>query len=166
MILAVTGHRPDKLGGYSSLAMRRLDLFAEVILRHWTIENTIEKVITGMALGWDQSVARVCVALDIPFLAAIPFAGQERLWPDASKQVYNTLLRQAIEVVTVCEGSYTSHKMQKRNEWMVDHADVLLALWNGTTGGTRNCVHYAERKQVEVVRLWDDWQKFLVAYEA
>jgi uncharacterized phage-like protein YoqJ len=33
--------------------------------------------------------------------------------------------------------------MQDRNKWMVDHCDALVAIWNGTSGGTANCVKYA-----------------------
>ena len=42
----------------------------------------------------------------------------------------------------VSNGPYTSAAMQVRNEWMADHCDVLLALWNGTPGGTANCLRY------------------------
>lgn len=35
--------------------------------------------------------------------------------------------------------------MQKRNEWMVDRIDELLAIYNGTPGGTKNCIDYAKK---------------------
>jgi uncharacterized phage-like protein YoqJ len=35
--------------------------------------------------------------------------------------------------------------MQVRNEWMVDHCNDLLAVWDGSDGGTGNCVRYAQR---------------------
>ncbi len=35
--------------------------------------------------------------------------------------------------------------MQKRNEWMVDNCDMLVAVWDGTDGGTYNCIDYAKR---------------------
>ncbi len=40
--------------------------------------------------------------------------------------------------------------MQVRNEYMVDRADLVLALWNGTPGGTGNCVRYARTRGVPV----------------
>ena len=43
--------------------------------------------------------------------------------------------------------------MQRRNEYMVDKADTLIAVWNGTSGGTANCVKYAKKKGVDIVRL-------------
>ncbi|PAD70641.1 hypothetical protein CHH83_02225 [Bacillus sp. 7586-K] len=36
--------------------------------------------------------------------------------------------------------------MQKRNEWMVDNSDYVIAVWDGTKGGTGNCVKYAQKQ--------------------
>ena len=34
--------------------------------------------------------------------------------------------------------------MKKRNRYMVDQADVLLAVWDGTPSGTGSTVQYAK----------------------
>jgi len=44
-----------------------------------------------------------------------------------------------------------SHKMDKRNEWMVDKADSILAVFKQTPGGTANCVQYAKSKGKRIV---------------
>lgn len=36
-----------------------------------------------------------------------------------------------------------SEKMQKRNEWMVDHASCGIGVFSGKPGGTMNCLLYA-----------------------
>ena len=131
-IMAVTGHRPEKVGGYSDEASKRLTTFAEEMLKFYKPEA----VITGMALGWDQAVAEACRQLNIPFIAAIPFKGQESKWPRESQVHYRELLSCAKEVVEVCQPGYAAWKMQRRNEWMVCRATRVLALWNGTSGGT------------------------------
>jgi hypothetical protein len=155
MVLAITGHRPDKLGGYDGGTYTSLVSFAKRILG----ELKPIKVITGMALGWDQAVAQACVELEIPFVAAIPFRGQDSRWPGESQDRYHALLNKAVEIVTVSQGGYSAQKMQVRNEWMVDHCDVLLALWDGSSGGTANCVRYAEAKKVPIINVWSDWVK-------
>jgi uncharacterized phage-like protein YoqJ len=44
--------------------------------------------------------------------------------------------------------------MQVRNEYMVDHADVVIAIWNGNQhGGTFNAVSYARQKHKPVIRI-------------
>jgi len=44
---------------------------------------------------------------------------------------------------------YKASKMQKRNIWIVDNSDGLVAVWDGTPGGTANCVEYARNKSRE-----------------
>ena len=140
--IAVTGHRPDKLGGYGDTATR--DAIIEA-LHAALVDLQPAKAISGMALGVDQYFAQVCVELEIPFVAAIPFEGQESRWPKLAQRRYATLIAHAAEVITVCDGGYKAWKMQTRNQWMVDHCDRLIAVWNGGAGGTGNCVRYAER---------------------
>lgn len=143
MPIAVTGHRPDKIGGY--------DFYNPV--RTWVREQLKRKLldlrpqyaISGMALGVDQDFAYVCLEIGVPFLAAIPFVGQESRWPEASQQFYRDLMARAYHVVVVSPGGYAAWKMQTRNEYMVNLCRVLIAVWDGTPGGTGNCVRYAER---------------------
>lgn len=49
--------------------------------------------------------------------------------------------------------SYYPEIMQKRNILVVDSVDKLLAVWNGTSGGTANCVSYARScfKDIEII---------------
>jgi uncharacterized phage-like protein YoqJ len=159
MILSVTGHRSNKLGGYSEEARFTLDSFAAEMLR----KLSPDKIITGMALGWDTAIATSCLNLGIPYIAAIPFEGQERRWKLEDKELYHHLLEYADKVVDV--SLEVDDKLppltfptyyQHRNEWMVDNSDVLLALWNGGNGGTANCVRYAKGKRL-TINAWEMW---------
>jgi uncharacterized phage-like protein YoqJ len=109
-----------------------------------------EKVITGMALGVDQWAAMIAYKLGIPFLAAIPFENQESKWPEKSQKTYRLLRKLAAEEVIVSEGGYSIDKMQTRNVWMVDNSDKLIAVWDGTKGGTGNCVEYAKSANKDI----------------
>lgn len=151
MIVAFTGHRPDKLGGYKlpNDTYIRVCQKIDAALK----ELKPEKVITGMALGIDQWAASIAHKLHIPFLAAIPFEGQEKAWPEASQKIFRLLRKLATEEVIVSPGGYSAHKMQVRNEWMVDHCDKLIAVWDGTPGGTANCVTYAESVGKSIIRI-------------
>lgn len=150
-VVAVTGHRPDKLGGYDRGNP----------LRTWIRERLSESLsninpkrcISGMAIGVDQDFADVCVDLRIPFIAAIPFEGQEKLWPPSSQEYYRELLKKAMLRKVISEGGYHASKMQRRNEWMVDNCQILIAVWDGSGGGTGNCVKYAEKIGREIVRI-------------
>ena len=151
MIVAFTGHRPDKLGGFK-LPNPTYSYVCQQIEKS-LIELKPEKVISGMALGVDQWAASIAHKLGIPFIAAVPFAGQETVWPAASKSIYNKLISLASEVVIVCPGTYSAAKMQVRNEWMVDRCDQLIAIWDGTKGGTGNCVDYATKVGKQIFRI-------------
>jgi uncharacterized phage-like protein YoqJ len=100
------------------------------------------EVISGMALGVDQWWAKAALDLGIPYHAYIPFKGQESRWPEQSVKGFEHLLLNAKDMKIVCEGGYAPWKMQKRNEAMVDDAEVCVAVWDGTKGGTGNCVEY------------------------
>lgn len=153
MIISFTGHRPNKLPdqktGYD------LNNPTNTYIAN-QIENKLlglkpEKIISGMALGVDTIAANVAVKLNIPFIAAIPFIGQESKWPEKSQKIYRDLLCKASEKIIVSSGSYTSYKMQIRNQYMVDNSDILIAVFDGSSGGTKNCVDYAISKNKQII---------------
>jgi uncharacterized phage-like protein YoqJ len=159
LILFGTGHRPDKLGGYGSEIVKKTISVAKLGLNQLIDEGyEITKVISGMALGWDQALAEAAEELALSWEAYVPFEGQEKAWPLSSQQKYHKLLAKANNTIIVCEGGYASWKMQKRNEAMVNASNAGLALWNGTSGGTRNCIYYAEEKSIPVRNMWSYWE--------
>lgn len=153
-IIAGTGHRLNKLVAHASRS--ELSGFAVMVL---TSKFKPTRVISGMALGWDMALAEAALGLGIPLVAAVPFKGQESVWPQDAQRRYAALLGLAAEVVYVCKPGYEAWKYQRRNEWMTDRCDVLLALWNGTPGGTANCVRYAQKKGKKIVNVWDDLER-------
>ena len=153
-LLAGTGHRPPKLGGYSfAVADKLRDLAHEVIDR---VRPDI--IISGMALGWDTALAEAAIERRIHLTAAVPFDGQESRWPEESQDHYGWLLEHADEVVVVSPGDYAVWKMTKRNKWMVERATAIAALWNGTKrGGTWNCIRDARSVDVPIIMMWKTW---------
>lgn len=155
MIIAGTGHRPDKLGGYGEItAKKALDVASQYLE-----QNKPDVVISGMALGWDQALAVAAIMQKIEIWAYIPFMGQEAVWPPKAKELYAWIHDHCNYVHFVCDPGYAAWKMQKRNELMVDHADRVVALWNGTSGGTANCIAYAQKKHKPIINLWDEYAK-------
>ena len=156
MILTGTGHRPNKIGGYGVDIARHMELLAEECL----VELKPDVVISGMALGWDQALAFAAHHQKIDWWAYVPFKNQDKMWPEKSKQVYAQLLLLANRVVIVCDGEYAPWKMQKRNEAMIDQCDTVLALWNGSGGGTANCVAYANKIGRPIINVWEKWSRY------
>jgi uncharacterized phage-like protein YoqJ len=165
LIVAGTGHRPDKIrigsrNAYDEAVALRLMQFAMRCLT----KLQPELVISGMALGWDQALAAAAVWLKIPFDAYVPFTGQESMWPQASQRQYRALLAKARRTVMSCEGSYAAWKMQRRNQDMVGACTTLLALWDGSPGGTGNCVRWAQIQadrtgKPTIHNVWPAWER-------
>jgi uncharacterized phage-like protein YoqJ len=177
MKIAITGHRPNKLGNdYNLISPLIIAIKEEIksIVEIYAVEcmekNEELRLITGMALGIDTLFARIAVELHIPFIAAVPFRGQENRWVQSSIDEYYSLLKLASKIVCTDTGKvfedinvgkflseprteFSGHKMQKRNEWMVNNCDRLIAVWDGTGGGTANCIRYAESIGKEIVRI-------------
>lgn len=160
--LAVTGHRPDKahqFDPWSQASHTRLREFARGELRRLQPS----RVITGMALGFDLAIADACALDGIPFVAAVPCDNQERKWTPYWQSTYQFLLANAAEVHVVSPGPYQGWKMLRRNVWMLEQlgpGDKLLALWDGSSGGTGHCCKSAENMQITMENCWERWKEF------
>lgn len=160
MIVAATGHRPDKLGGYGDQASTNLVALAVDAIND--LANNCDPrdfVISGMALGWDMAVAEAACIWGVPFHAYVPFEGQESRWPIKSQRLWKRLIDRAAKVVVCSGGGYAPWKMQERNKRMVDDADLILALWNGSDGGTANCVNYAQQRGKPIKNVWSHYER-------
>jgi uncharacterized phage-like protein YoqJ len=173
--ICFTGHRPDKLGGYNWKTKQNIQLLSklnEVILSIFETKGIKETIfIFGGALGIDQMSFSICEQirnkrkLYVELVLAIPFEKQDSNWIGAEdKQRYNHQKTVADEVVFVDTiegyqfngvpvGEYHVAKMQLRNQWMVDHSDLVIAVFDGTKGGTGNCINYAKKKNKEILIL-------------
>jgi len=163
MQLVVTGHRPQKLGGFNNHAAHKQ---IQKAIHKFIEELQPEIVFTGMALGVDQWVAASCVTLNIPFIACLPFKNQHLKWSYPCTQQYNRLLKAAAKIVYVDRQPgyisdkvppdvYNSAKMMRRNQYMADQmkdGDILLAVcqrWEHS--GSKIMINMVENKQKDIV---------------
>ena len=162
-----TGHRPQKLGGWDWMNEKNLSILKELRLKViYLIENeSATNFIFGGAIGIDQMAFAVVLKLkkekysNIKLTIAVPFKNQWIKWRIIDVEKYKKQLTNSDKVVYVDElintrysctlagvGNYHRDKMQIRNEYMVDNSDFVVAVWDGTKGGTCNCVRYALEK--------------------
>lgn len=162
--IGVTGHRPDKLGGYNPrnpvrVAMR--EAFKEYLLcligAHLLETGSIDaEVYVGMAQGWDTDCAEVCIAAQVPFVACVPFDGQEKLWDSSARRLYKELLAKA-KLVNVLGHAPTgknaaTHLLHRRNAFIVENCSVIVAAFDGSPGGTAVTLNFARsRKRKEYI---------------
>ena len=126
------------------------------LLREKVIELVSEgyrHFISGGALGADSDFAEIVIDLrkcaypDITLEIAVPCPNQDLKWRAEDKRRYKKICK-AADSVNVISEKYSGFCMQKRNEYMVDHSDFVIVVWNGKTqGGTYQTFQYAQRKK-------------------
>ena len=89
---------------------------------------------------------------DITLEAAIPCLSQSDGWTAAQQERYRDLLA-LCNYRTVVQEKYDPGCMHRRNRYMVDHSSLLLAVHDGSTGGTRYTIEYALRRRKDVLIL-------------
>lgn len=158
MRVIITGHRPKKLpGGYNWSHPYNAEIISWMSMQLRTINlgKGLITACTGMALGIDQMFAHVCWSMDIDFIAFIPCKNQEKVWPIYSQNFYKGLLKKAHKVIYVHDGSYYDGCMQERiamRDWTLEDKDnTLLAIWNGTPGGTANMIEVCKEKEMKII---------------
>lgn len=154
-----TGHRPEKLPWGSKeddprcLALKgkiqkELDTAYHRGYRHF---------ISGMARGTDLYFCEAALALReryhaVTVEAAVPFAGQAERWSATEQQRYHALLDRC-DFETVIQHHYSPGCLQRRNRYLVDHASLLIAAYNGKGGGTLYTLSYAIEQELELIIL-------------
>lgn len=152
-----TGHRPDKLPwGLDENSAECRKLRIEIAIQLEALHSAgIAHFISGMALGCDLLFAEAVLAMreeydDVTLEAAIPCDSQANSWPEEQKERYNAILS-SCDTVTFVQHQYTPGCMLRRNRYMVDNSSVLLACFNGSSGGTMNTLLYARRQGVKTI---------------
>ena len=154
-----TGHRPTKLPWRYDEADPR----CTALKRRMTdavelaYEQGYRHFICGMAMGCDLYFCECVLALrerrpEVTIEAAIPCPTQADAWPEAQRARYRALV-EACDFETMVSARYTSSCMQRRDRYMVDHASLLIAAFDGSAGGTRYTMEYAMRRGISVVDL-------------
>lgn len=160
-----TGHRKLADQYYNrynpSVEWQTLATFLDEVVRSLIYNYHVDLFITGLAIGVDmlagECVQRVRISLTEPnavptpgpptqikLVGAMPFPSQAGKWPQPTRDHFTSVYNMCDEVVAVSQDPYSPAKMQIRNEWMVDRATYVIAIWNGIeSGGTWNCIRYA-----------------------
>ena len=128
---AFTGHRPQSLPfGFNEADERCIALKQK--LRDEIIRQIEENGIT--------------------LECAIPCETQAEKWSEALRDRYFDIASKC-DKETLLQQRYTPDCMHKRNRYMVDQADYIIAVWNGKPSGTGKTVQYAQQqgKPVRVI---------------
>ena len=155
--ICFTGHRPKGLPwGYNENLVSCLN-FKKYMKKLLVIKinEGYNCFIVGMALGIDMIVAEILLELkleyDISIECAIPCLNQESRWSRIQQERYKGILKKCDKVTYISRNEYTVDCMQKRNEYMVNNSDLVIAVWNGSASGTLNTINYAKGKNIDTI---------------
>ena len=141
----VTGHR--------DIPAEQVDRIRELLRQEilTAIEDGCTHFISGFAAGADllfaELVAELKAVHPITLEAAIPYPGRMKT-PD---KTFQRLIR-SCDVVKIHSDSYSKDCYMRRNRYMVDRSQRVIAVYDGrSTGGTATTLRYARGKDVRVV---------------
>lgn len=154
-----TGHRPEKLPWGDNEGDDRCAAVKE------QLEQTVNELydrgyrhfICGMARGGDFYFAEAVLLLrarreNVTLEAAIPCPEQADRWSEEDRQRYRELVELA-NFETIISPTYVRECMFQRNHYMVSKSNAIIALFNGSKGGTMNTVLDARRRGLEIIMI-------------
>ena len=149
---AFTGHRPERL----SIPEAAVIAWLNKEIRS-AVEVGFTQFISGMQRGVDIWAAESILILrdegkTVRLIAASAFCGMENQWDKKWQVRYNRILTSADEVHYISDHP-GRRAFFDRNNWMVDRASRLLAVYTGAPGGTRETIRYAEAQGLQIIRM-------------
>ena len=149
--VSFTGYRPEKLPFFSEDDPMCVELKNRLSKQiEQLIKDGADEFFSGMARGVDMWAAEAVLELkrtypNIKLTAVIPCPEQADGWIDEDRDRYHAIL-EACDKKLVISPHYSKGCMQKRNRALVDTCDILVAVFDGQSGGTKQTVDYAKSK--------------------
>ncbi len=160
MVCCVTGHRPKGFP-FSRDEDDLANVEYEEVLRQSIVKLVHQgyfDFVAGMAEGADMDFAETVLFVKnsmeydcITMEAALPCPVSMPQKPTVFHYRRDAVLK-ACDRVTAVSPCYHKGCMQKRNQYMVDKADLVLAIWNGEcSGGTWGTIKYARKRNKPIL---------------
>ena len=154
--VSFTGYRPSKLNFFGEDDPMCEDLKGRLARKIEELAAAgADRFFSGMALGVDTWCAEAVLELKkqlpkITLTAVIPCRNQDEKWNSDERRRYRSLLEKCDRVICISE-NYVKDCMHKRNRALVDLCDVLVAVYDGKSGGTEYTVNYAEKCRKKII---------------
>jgi uncharacterized phage-like protein YoqJ len=135
-LVLVTGHRPDRLGGYepnpaSDAVRERL----VAMLRAMVEVDGPLTVVSGLRLGAEQLGAEAALAEGLPLVAVLPFPNPDAPWPAASRRWFADVLAAADATITLeakepATKQLAGASIGRRDAWLARNVDAAVVVWD------------------------------------
>ena len=145
---AFTGHREID----EHFSVEKLNIQIETL-----IKNGVDTFYNGGAVGFDLIAAKQILAFKekyphIKLVVCVPYYGQEKYYAQEEKKAYANVCKNADEVVVLSEHYYKGCFL-KRNDYLCERADALLAYQHSEKGGTAYTVKKFKKTGGKIILL-------------
>lgn len=119
----------------------------------------------GMAVGFDLAAAEIALSLrnelkGLRIVAVVPFKGMQNRFSESQRALFEQIITEADEVVTLAE-RYSVSCYMTRNNYLVDNSSAVIAYFTGEKGGTAYTVRRAVKKLSFIVNIYNNPQQKL-----
>jgi len=152
------GHRSQKLPwGFDEdderCKVMKVNLEREI---EKAIERGYKTFISGMGVGFDMICVETVIKLkkkyrDIKIVGALPCKNQDKYWPVKQQRRYGFLKTKLDKIRCLYDKYNGAQCMIERNRYMVNSSSLMIALYDGLSGGVKSTIEYAKRQGLEVV---------------
>ncbi len=157
--VAFTGYRPSKLPYLNNPNCKEFKTLSYALSAEYDrlIKSGYKYFLTGGALGCDLLAAEIILKLKkeysrkhIGHFLCLPCKNHDAKWEQRDKDRLQEIKKHSV-VTYISDREYYDGCMQKRNKYMVDTSGVLIAVYDGISGGTKNTVEYAQSKGKQLI---------------
>lgn len=159
-VACFTGHRPQSIpylwNETSTQSLKLKENLKRSIIE--LIENHgVSHFISGMAIGVDMIAAEIVLEIkkkypEITLECALPCETQANNWTENYRDRYFSIIEMS-DKETLLQTHYSRDCMHKRNRYMVDNSDYVIAVWNGLPSGTGKTVLYAKENNKQIIQI-------------
>lgn len=151
MNISFSGHRDFDRHNFEQTLLERLLIYARLggTTTFWC----------GMAVGFDLATGEAVLALkdrgyDVELNCVVPYPEQALFFSTEDMERYERILRRADFVITLA-GEYSRDVYHRRNDFLVEQADILFVYFNGErSSGTGYTVRRARTKKIAVENIY------------
>lgn len=145
--ISITGHRPEKLINSESEIKKRI---RAVLLDKIKAGKT--NIMTGLSRGVELYSGEVVLEIkkvypEVSLTVVLPYDNYEKNWNTEIKIRYQNVIKEADEIICI-KDKYSREALVKRNEYLIDNACELIAVYNGEKGNTKDMLSYAKKQNV------------------
>ena len=172
---AITGHRPARFRwknqeNYNDCLLLK-ECLAEQLMQLY--ERGIRRFYVGGAMGVDMWCGEILLSLkeqrefsDLELAIALPFEGYNTGWSEENLRRMTGLIDRSTVTVTVgVREQPPAMSYRRRNKYMVNHADILLAVYDNARSvrsGTGMTVNYARKCNIPIILIHPDTREILI----